>query len=115
MTEIKDGVYASVSGTVARTFETKNGAACEVHVQDERQKFPDRYTAWGLGDQVAEGDRVEVRGWLVTLPDTFTKRDGSEGHGVKRMVNAPKLAKHEPAQAQPEPSGDGWYDGGEPF
>ena len=95
---IKDGVYASVSGTVARVFQTKNGAAIEVHVKDDRNQYPDRYTVWGLGDEVAEGDRIEARGWLVTLPDTFTKRDGTEGHGVKRMLNAPKLTKHEPAQ-----------------
>lgn len=102
MSELKDGVYASVTGKVGRVFHTKNGAAIEVHVQTERMKYADRFTVWGLGDQVAEGDRVEVRGWLETQVESFTKRDGTEGHGVKRTVNAPKLAKHEPAQA------DGW-------
>jgi hypothetical protein len=94
MTEIKDGVYAAVSGTVGRVFHTKNGAAIEVHVQTERMRYPDRYTVWGLGDQVAQGDRVEVRGWLETSVEEYPKRDGSTGHGVKRTVNAPKLAAH---------------------
>lgn len=98
MTEIKDGCYVAVSGTVARVFQTKNGAALELHVQTERMKYPDRFTVWGLGDQVSQGDRVEIRGWLETQPESFTKRDGTEGHGVKRTINAPKLARHEPAQ-----------------
>lgn len=102
MTGIKNGAYVAVGGTVGRIFQTKNGPAIEVHVQDERQKYPDRYTVWGLGDQVAEGDRVEVRGWLSTAPETFQKRDGTEGHGVKRTVNAPTLSKHEPAGGVPD-------------
>lgn len=112
--EIKNGAYVSIGGKVGRVFSTKNGAAIEVHVQDEKQQYPDRYTVWGLGDQVAEGDRVEVHGWLSTSPESFTKRDGSEGHGVRRAVNAPKLAKHE-AAAQSAPAQDEWASGGEPF
>lgn len=96
MSGIKDGVWAAVSGTVGRVFHTKNGAAIEVHVQDERMKYPDRVTVWGCGDQVAEGDRVEVRGWFSAQVESFTKRDGSTGYGVKRAVNAPKLVQHEP-------------------
>lgn len=100
MSEIKDGCYGAIGGKVARVFQTKNGAAIEVHVQTERMKYPDRYTVWGLGDEVVEGDRVEVRGWVETQPEEYTKRDGTVGHGVRRTVNAPKLAKHEPV-AQP--------------
>lgn len=106
--QIKQGVYVAVGGKVGRVFQTKNGAAIEVHVQDERMKYPDRYTVWGLGDQVSEGDVVEVRGWLSTQVEEFQKRDGSTGHGVKRQVNAPTLAKHEPQQSS------GWGDS-EPF
>lgn len=95
--EIKDGAYVAVGGKVARIFQTKNGAALELHVQTERMKYPDRYTVWGCGDECSEGDRVEIRGWLDTQPESFTKRDGTEGHGVKRTINAPKLTKHEPA------------------
>lgn len=110
MSSIKQGAYVSIGGTVGRVFQTKNGAAIEVHVKDDRMQYPDRYTVWGLGDQVAEGDLVEVHGWLSTKPSSFTKRDGSEGHGVERAVNAPKLAKHEPGQQQAQ----GWG-AGEPF
>ena len=104
--EIRDGAYVAVGGKVARVFQTKNGAALELHVQTERMKYPDRYTVWGCGDEVAEGDRVEIRGWLETQPETFTKRDGTEGHGVKRTINAPKLTKHEPAQQDTWSGGD---------
>lgn len=105
MSDIKDGVYVSVSGTVARVFNTTNGAAIEVHVQTERMKYADRYTVWGLGDDVTEGDRVEVKGWLDTRVEEFQKRDGSTGHGVKRSVNAPKLGKREGKTSQVD-SGD---------
>ncbi len=106
MTDIKQGAYASIGGKVARVFPTKNGDAIEVHVHEEGARYPDRYTVWGLGDQVAVDDMVEVRGWLKTVPETFQKRDGTEGHGVKRTINAPKLAKHEPAQADAWGGGD---------
>jgi hypothetical protein len=109
---IKPGVYAAVSGTVARVFhygDQKTGI--EIHVKTERMKYPDRYTAFDIRDQVAEGDTVEVRGWLETQVEEFTKRDGSTGHGVKRTVNAPKLEKHEPAT-----QAAGWgADSEEPF
>ena len=110
MSNIKSGVYASIGGTVGKVFQySGNKTGIEVHVQTERMKHADRYTVWDLQDQVAEGDAVEVHGWLTTAPETYQKRDGSEGHGVKRTINAPKLAKHEPAQ------GWGGDDGSQPF
>ena len=104
--EIRDGAYVAVGGKVGRVFQTKNGAALELHVQTERMRYPDRYTVWGCGDECAEGDRVEIRGWLDTQPESFTKRDGTEGHGVKRTINAPKLTKREPAQREAWSGGD---------
>lgn len=104
--EIKQRAYVSIGGKVARVFSTKNGPAIEVHVTEEGQQYPDRYTVWGLGDQVAEGDMVEVHGFLRTQVEKLTKRDGTEGHGVKRTVNNPKLAKHEPAAQDSWGGGD---------
>jgi hypothetical protein len=108
---IKVGCYAAVGGKVARVFTYGDGkTGVEVHVQDERMKYPDRYTAFGVTDEVAEGDLVEVRGWLSSQSEKFTKRDGTEGYGVKRTINAPKLAKREPAEQT------GWTDESEsPF
>lgn len=112
MTDIKNQKYISIGGTVGRVFQYSKGAAFELHYQDDKMQYPDRITVWGEGDKVAEGDRVEVHGYYSDGPETFTKRDGTEGHGVKRAINGPKIAKHEPAQPQ-----QGWdaNDPGSPF
>lgn len=108
MSDIKDGVYASVSGTVSRVFTYSGGkTGVEIHVKGERSKYPDRYTAFDVSDEVAEGDRVEIRGWLSTQVEEFQKRDGSTGHGVKRAINAPRVAKWE--------SGGGFGGDDQPF
>ena len=93
--QIKDGAYVAVGGRVARVFQYGGKTGVEVHVQDDRMKYPDRYTAFDVSDEVAEGDRVEIRGWLSTQVEEYRKRDGSAGYGVKRAINAPKVAKRE--------------------
>lgn len=113
MSEIKDGAYVAVGGKVARVFQYQGKTGVEVHVQDDRMKYPDRYTAFDVTEQVTEGDRVEVRGWLSTQVEEFQKRDGSTGHGVKRSINAPKVTKREPAQDAP--AGGEWATAEVPF
>lgn len=95
MAEIKDGIYAYVSGTVGRVFQTKNGPAVEVHVMPKNGKFPDRVTVWGLGDQVAEGDRVTVNGWWSDRREVYQKQDGTEGVAFRRALNSPVLEARE--------------------
>lgn len=109
MSEIKDQKYISVGGTVGKVFQYAKGTAFELRFQDERMQYPDRITVWGAGDQVAEGDRVEVHGFYSDGVEKFQKRDGSDGYGVKRAINSPKVVKREPAQA-----GGGW-DAEQPF
>lgn len=114
MSSIKTGVYVSVGGKVARVFQYGDGkTGVEIHVQDERMRYPDRYTAFDVKDPVTEGDMVEVHGWLSTQVEEYTKKDGTTGHGVKRIVNAPKVAKHEPAA--PAPVDDAWATETAPF
>ena len=110
MAEIKDGEYTYIGGTVKRVFQTKNGAAFELHFQKDRDKYPTRYTVWGLGDQVAEGDRVKVSGFPSQEIDEYEK-DGQTKRIVKRSLNSPKLEAHEPgntSQTPPAPAGDVW-------
>jgi len=91
--EIKDGVYGFVSGTVGKTFQTKNGTAFEVEVLPYKSQYPDRWTIWGdLG--VSQGDRVKVAGWLDIKREKYTK-DGEEQVAVRRSVNQPKLEDHD--------------------
>ncbi|WP_404474805.1 hypothetical protein [Microbacterium aerolatum] len=112
--EIKQGVYVSVGGKVGRVFTYQGDkTGVEIHVQDERMRYPDRYTAFDVKQAVAEGDLVEVHGWLSTQVEEYTKKDGTTGHGVKRIVNAPKIAKHEPAA--PAPVDDAWATETAPF
>lgn len=106
MTNIKDGFFGFASGTVARTFEAKTGVAAVVEIQDERSMYPDRVTAWGLTGNVREGDRVKVRGWIKVRPSTYTKRDGTEGHGVDVNINNAEIVEHEAAVATADSSFD---------
>jgi hypothetical protein len=105
---IKDGVYGFVSGTVGRSFETKNGRAFELEVKDQKQQYPDKWTIWG-DLNVREGDRATVKGWLGISRETYQK-DGETKVAIRRAVNKPELAasEHTPsasprgAQGQPQ-------------
>ena len=107
--DIKDGVFGYVSGTVTRSFDTKNGKAFEVEVKAPNQQYGDKWTVWGDLD-VAEGARVTVKGWLSAKAETYEK-DGVTKAACRRAVNKPVLEKHEPATqpAAEEP----WVGGGE--
>jgi hypothetical protein len=107
MAEIKDGVYGYVSGTVGRSFTTKNGRAFEIEVKDQKAQYGDRWTIWG-DLAVAEGDRASVKGWLSISRETYEK-DGEQKVAVKRAVNKPELAAHE-ATGQSAPAADVWAD-----
>lgn len=96
MTEIKDGAYGFVSGTVGRSFTTKNGRAFELEVKDPKQQYPDKWTIWG-DLVVAEGDRASIKGWLSISRETYEK-DGQTKVAIRRAVNKPELAAHEQGQ-----------------
>lgn len=104
--KINDGVYGYVSGTVGREFNTKNGRAFELEVKDPKQQYGDKWTIWG-DLPVREGDRASVKGWLAISKDTYEK-DGETKTAIRRAVNKPELAAHEPAQqsAPAEPWGN---------
>lgn len=105
---IKDGVYGYVSGTVGRDFTTKNGRAFELEVKDLKQQYPDKWTVWA-DLNVVEGDRATIKGWLGISKETYEK-DGETKTAIRRAVNKPELAAHEPGDrpAAPAPVEDNW-------
>lgn len=110
VSEIKDGVFGYVSGTVGRTFTYGGGSAFEVLVQAPKSQYPDKWTVWGELP-VSEGDRVKVAGFLSARAELFDGRDGNKAAATRRSVNSPKLEAHEPGnapQAPQEPAGDAW-------
>ena len=107
MSEIRDGIYGHVAGTVSSVFMYKDGMAITVDVKNPVKENPDKVTAWGIsGTIVSEGDRVKVKGWLSAVASTFEKRDGSTGYGVKVSLNKPQIIEHErlPGAQPPAPA-----------
>jgi hypothetical protein len=102
MAEIKDGVYAQVSGTVGRT----NDGRFTIEVKNERSQYPDYVTVWKLAEPVAQGDRIAVKGWL-----SWKKSERNGKTYVDVSVNQPQLVSHEPATA----AAQDWGNAGEPF
>jgi hypothetical protein len=97
MTEaIKDGVYASVSGTVGRV----NDGRFTIEVKNERAKYPDYVTVWSKDITVEAGDRISVKGWL-----SWKKSENNGKTYVDVSVNQAKVEKHESNRA-PAPSSD---------
>lgn len=94
MSDIKDGIFGQVSGTVSRGGTAKNGPYAVVEVQREGAKYPDRVTVWGL--DAATGDRVSVKGWLSWRKN---ERDGKTYFDVS--MNNPEIVEH-------ETDGSGW-------
>lgn len=90
MSEIKDGIYGSVSGTVGRVGQAKNGPYAVVEVARDGAKYPDRVTCWGL--EASTGDRVSVKGWLSWRRE---ERDGKVYLNVS--LNSPKVDRVESA------------------
>lgn len=88
MSEIKDGIYGAVSGTVGRTGQAKNGPYAVIEVKREGSQYPDRVTCWGL--EASTGDRVQVKGWLSWRRE---ERDGKVYLNVS--LNSPKVDKRE--------------------
>lgn len=115
MNEIKDGVYGYVSGTVGRSFNTKNGRAFELEVKDPKQQYGDKWTIWG-DLPVSEGDRASVKGWLSISREKYQDKEGKDQVAIRRAVNKPELAAHEKV-ATPSPAVDAWAPAanGEPF
>lgn len=102
MSEIKDGTYAQVAGTVGRV----NDGRFTIEVKNERAKYPDYVTIWKPDFTVTQGDRIAVKGWLSWRK---TERDGKVYVDVS--INQPQLVKHEPAT----PTSGGDWGAGEPF
>lgn len=99
MSDIKDGVFAQVSGTVGRTAEGR----FTIEVKNERSQYPDYVTVWRLDADVATGDRIAVKGWLSWKK---TERNGKVYVDVS--LNAPQLVAHEKSQG-------GEWDASQPF
>lgn len=87
-TEIKDGVYAQVSGTVGRTNEGR----FTIEVKNERSQYPDYVTVWAADFPVSTGDRIAVKGWFSWKK---TERDGKTY--VDTSVNKPQLVERQTA------------------
>jgi hypothetical protein len=105
MTEIKDRVETTVSGTVARVFFYNGGMAVDVEVQNPKLQYPDRYTVWNIANTlVSAGDRIKVKGVYSDKCETFTKKDGSTGYGIKRSLNFPEILEQVHGVAPTHPS-----------
>lgn len=103
VTDIKDGVFAQVSGTVGRTADGR----FTIEVKNERAQYPDYVTVWAADFPVNTGDRIAVKGWL-----SWKKTERNDKVYVDVSLNRPQLVTHEPGQA---PAADEWASGGEPF
>ncbi len=101
MTEIKDGVYAQVAGTVGRVNEGR----FTIEVKNERSQYPDYVTVWRLEAPVAQGDRIAVKGWL-----SWKKSERNGRVFLDVSLNAPQLVSHLPIAAN-----DSAVDGEMPF
>ena len=88
MSEIKDGVYGHVAGTVGRV----NDGRFTIEVKNERSQYPDYVTVWRPDFPVNQGDRIAVKGWI-----SWKKSERNDKVYVDVSVNQPKLDKHEPA------------------
>ncbi len=88
MSEIKDGVFAQVSGTVGRTAD---GRFTIDVVLKEGSKYPDYVTVWKADFPVATGDRIAVKGWL-----SWKKTERNDKVYVDVSINQPQLVSHEP-------------------
>jgi len=106
MAEIQDGAFGYISGTVGKVFETKNGQAFEIEVQGKGQ-YPDRWTVWSALN-VAQGDRVTVKGHLSARLGTYGARTGETKHKVDRAVNGAELVAHEPVPGDTFGHANGW-------
>jgi hypothetical protein len=90
MSEIKDGIYGQVSGTVGKTGNAKNGPYAVIEITRDGSQYPDRVTVWSL--KAATGDRISVKGWLSWRKN---ERDGKTYFDVS--INKPVVDKHEKA------------------
>ncbi len=90
MSKIQDGLYGYIGGTVESVRAGKTGPFAQVSVQREGAKYPDRVTVWGVPENVAEGDRIKVKGWLSW---SRSERDGKTYFNVS--LNKPEVVEHE--------------------
>lgn len=88
LSEIKDGVFAQVAGTVGRTAEGRFNI--EVKLKEGAQ-YADYVTVWKPDFAVSQGDRVAVKGWL-----SWKKTDRNGKVYVDVSLNSPQLVTHEP-------------------
>lgn len=107
MSEIKDGIYGYVSGTVGRTGQYTKGSYAVVEAKRDGSQYPDRVTVWGL--EASEGDRVKVAGFLSWKK---SERDGKTYFDVS--LNNPNVEKHERAQSAYPAAADGSDDWSQP-
>lgn len=98
MSEIKDGVFAQVAGTVGRV----NDGRFTIEVKSERSQYPDYVTVWKPEFTVSEGDRISVKGWL-----SWKKSERNDKVYVDVSVNRPQLVSHEPVVAA-QPVAEAW-------
>ena len=89
MSEIKDGMFVYVGGTISRVFHSQSGVTAVVEVQSPKRQYPDRITVWGLS-QAAVGHRIKVKGWLSW---TREEKEGKTYFNVS--LNQPEVITYE--------------------
>jgi uncharacterized protein (DUF736 family) len=89
MSDIKDGMFAYIGGTISRVFHSKSGVTAVVEVQSPKRQYPDRVTVWGLSN-ASVGQRIKVKGWLSW---TREEKDGKTYFNVS--LNQPEVIAHE--------------------
>ena len=97
MSNITDGMYAYIAGTVTDvTFKgTSTGFRITVAVQRPKAQYPDYVTVWFQGDgSFHEGDRVKFKGWL-----SWMRNEAANGKTYFNVsLNKPELLEQEKAR-----------------
>lgn len=90
MSEIKDGIFAYIGGTITDVQHSQSGLRAVVEVQSPKREYPDRVTVWGLPVAAAAGERIKVKGWLSWASREV---DGKKYFNVS--LNQPEVIAHE--------------------
>lgn len=94
MTDIKDGWYGFLGGTVSKVYAGGDHPRIVVEFfERENDKYPKRVTVWGSFG-VMEGDRVKFKGWNRADLRDYTKDDGTQAKTVSRALSGAELVEH---------------------
>ena len=99
MSNITDGMYAYIAGTVSDATHrgTSQGFRITVDVQRPKAQYPDQVTVWYQGTgSFSKGDRVKFKGWL-----SWMRNEAANGKTYFNVsLNKPELLEQEKSYQQ---------------